>query len=260
MPYKLYQFDSLDIPGAAADHDITPGKAKSALVALPGGRYYDPYGADLAGWEPAQATAKGLLIGSSAADLKAKLDAWRARVRKSATLTRRSDGGEVHSVTARLLSADAPRNSHLRTWIPITLTFEIPQLPWKGAAQAPQATLSASPTNLVCPNAGNAAVSDPVITITAPGGGSITNPTLSIAGQVQLVWTGTIPAGQSLVIDCGALSVKLNGVASYSGFSLGAGHAIEDWCSIPSGGATVSLTFSGTTGGTLRLQYSDGWS
>lgn len=258
MPYKLYQFDGLDIPGAAADHDIAPGRAKSALVALPGGRYYDAYGTDLVGWEATQATAKGLLIGTSAADLKSKLDSWRAKVRKSATLTRLSDGGELHSVTARLLAADAPRNSHLRTWVPITLTFEIPALPWKGTARAPVVTLTSSPKYVTCPNAGNVGVDDAVITITAPAGGSITNPQVTWA-QALLVWTGTIPAGKALVIDCGAHSVKLDGAAAYDGFSLGAGHAYEEWLPLTPGSNDVGLIYGGTNGGTFKLEYCEKW-
>ena len=94
---------------------------------------------------------------------------------------------------------------------------------------------------------GNAPVSDWVLTITATTN-SITDITITL-GPNTLTWTGTISAGQALVIDASAYTVKNNGVDALSTYGSGGFPAIN-----PNDTPAVSATNasgSGTLGGSL---------
>ena len=262
MPYILYQFDSLDVPGTGANyasHEITPGEAQSGLVSLPSGLMYDSLGSEWARSSAPTVRATGRLVAATAADLKTALDNWLAKRGKRATLTRKSDGGTVHSTTARLLSVRAPREPGFRLFVPVELTFELLSLPWDGTSHADSTVLNTSPKTVTVTNNGNARVTDPVITITA-GSTAITVVTVAVSGVSSWTYTGTIASTKALVVDCGALSVKNDGANAYSGFALNAGHVVDDWIRLEPGNTSVVVTLTGgSTDSSIKFEFYDGW-
>lgn len=263
MPYVLYQFDGQDIPSAGADyssHEITPGEARSGLVSLPGGLVYDSLGSEWARSSAPTVRASGRLVAATAADLKTALDAWLAKRGKRATLTRKSDGGAVHSATARLLSVRAPRQPGFRLFIPVELTFELLSLPWAGTSHADTTFLDTSPKTVIVTNNGNARVTNPIITIAASASAAITAVTVAVSGVSSWSYTGTIAANTQLIVDCGALKVLNNGANAYSGFALNAGHVIDEWIRLEPGNTSVVVTLTGgSTNSTIKFEFSDGW-
>lgn len=92
---------------------------------------------------------------------------------------------------------------------------------------------------------GTAPIEDSVITVTGP----ITNPVVSnVVTGTSVTYTGTVPAGQTWVIDCGAWTSKVNG-ASVLSATTHSGHA--RFVVIGPGptdtGPTINLSGSGTT-------------
>jgi hypothetical protein len=259
--YWLKSFDgqAIDALALAGGHDLGGGPTESSLVRLPGYRAFDVLGADQAVAVGRTVTADVEIVESTAAAARATLDAWLAKVGRRGLLVRQADDGTQHSIYARLIEAQAKRGVGHVTWLPLSLTFELLEHPWRGTARNPQATLNVSPKDLALTNGGNAANPRPVVTITAPAGGSLTSVTVELVGQgYRWKWTGTLAAGKALVIDCGAATVKADGADAYAGFALEAAHTKEDWLTIPPGNSTLRVWYTGTANGTARIDYADG--
>lgn len=113
---------------------------------------------------------------------------------------------------------------------------------WRSTSSTNE-TINGTPNTL---DLGNAPVSDWVLTITATTN-SITDITITL-GPNTLTWTGTIAAGQALVIDASDFTVENNAVDALATYS-GGFPAIN-----PNDAPAVSATKgsgSGTLGGTL---------
>lgn len=81
-------------------------------------------------------------------------------------------------------------------------------------------------------------------------------------GSCQLVYSGTVAATKSLVIDCSPtrLSVLNDGVADWTHLDLGPSHASGAWLRLASG--ANSMVVARTGGGTdtyLTVAFSDAW-
>lgn len=107
-------------------------------------------------------------------------------------------------------------------------------------------TFASLPDTLAISNAGTYKAEKAVITVE----GAITNPRIAI-GSSWVQWTGTLNAGDVLVIDCGAFT------AIYDPVATDPADAIQDitwaddyvrWLEIPVG--TNNATITGTVGGT----------
>jgi uncharacterized membrane protein YciS (DUF1049 family) len=146
---------------------------------------------------------------------------------------------------------------------PFALQFEIEFVVvspcWNGTQRNISANLDAIPKNVSCPHGGDYPVSNIIITLTAAGT-AITNILIGAYASFEINWAGTLAAGQSLVIDCGALSVKNNGVDAYSVFSRTANHKINEWVRIVVAGTVITVTRTGgNNSSTIQFDYYDGW-
>lgn len=132
----------------------------------------------------------------------------------------------------------------------VSLVFEVLPGMWQdvmsttitGTASAAWSNQSLALTALAN---GTAPIEDSVITVTGP----ITNPTVSnTVTNTSITYTGTVPSGQTWVIDCGAWTSKVNGVSVLSS-TTHSGHA--RFVVIDPGptnvGPSIKLTGSGTT-------------
>lgn len=91
-------------------------------------------------------------------------------------------------------------------------------------------------------------INDAVITITR-GSGTITSVYISAPDLgIDLAFTGLATAIGSLIIDCGAQTMRhSNGTDIYSYFALGAGHTARGWCPLPPGTHQFNMTVNGGT-------------
>lgn len=279
MSYYYDRFGALTLPEYNREASIAPAAAALRIVTTAAGAFdADGSGRSMQQF-PHPLTLEAIVSEDATADQRTALDALRAAVGTRAYLYRVADDNDtIQRALCRLQSMTAERRYEQRAaYQPIRLIFQ--QLePWRGEAYgawtldsgellddgllfnatAYSVAISASPSSQAVTNGGNLPVADAVFTITA-GSGNLTNPVLT-GGGMDLRWTGTIDAGDSLVIDCGALSVQDDGVDAYGTFALGSGHTIEDWCYLAPGATTVSLAVSGTlTGASWSVAFRDRW-
>ena len=99
------------------------------------------------------------------------------------------------------------------------------------------------------------------MTITATGANLTTSVSVYVTGVSYLTWAGTITDGQALVIDCGARTVKNNGVDAYSGLTLhSTNHVIDDWLRLEPGNNSVLVAYTGGNGtSTALFNFNDLW-
>jgi hypothetical protein len=105
-------------------------------------------------------------------------------------------------------------------------------------------------------NGGNAVVSNAVLTLTA---GDVKISSVYFIHNVtnqQMVYSADIVAGKSLVIDCGAQTVKNNAVAAYANFVVNHNRWLD---LLPGTNALSVLITGGGTGSTLSVSFYDGW-
>jgi hypothetical protein len=264
MAYRYTSFGSLTIPVVGGAQEISPPRPAVYLVPLAAGGAYDPQGSERV-WGGAQAVqVHGILTAETAAALAALWEDWAAALGTRATLTRviaTSGANRSETATARLIDVRGSRTAGWTSVQPIDLQFVVTSAHWDGAAHSVgPTTLDTSPKSVTLANDGKKAVMDPVVTLTA-GSTEITKVELAIAATNSAIeWSGSLTAGQSLVIDCGARSVKKEGADAYSGFAYGAAHATRGWLKLASGNNSLSVTLTG--GGvdsTISVSYNDGW-
>lgn len=93
------------------------------------------------------------------------------------------------------------------------------------------------------------------ITVTAQGGAVTSVTIVNSTTNYTLVWTGTLAAGTSLVIDTGALSVLANGVENFAGLTPPANHT--DWMQLDPGANTWAVTVVGANA-TITVSFHAG--
>lgn len=286
MSYRISAFGAVNLPDAMTEDDLSTVRVRSGLADTLGGAV-DVFGARqrLPGRQELSVsglyvgdvrylvTATGnqlvdhngnLLIASTGRNwLRQQVDALRGMVGKRASLwRRRDDDGAQQWRTARLLGVQTKQDTE--RWAAevaeINATFETAQAAWRAAnAVTDSASLSANVTaTKVVTALGNAPVEDAVITMTAAGGTLTSLRVRVTALGVDWTWTGSLAAGQSLVVDCGAMTVRKQGADAYSGFVLNAGHTAAGWLPLAVGDNSVLLLTSGA-GGTCAISHYDQW-
>ena len=266
MAYWITRFGSRDIPPNRESHDVGLPAIAQQAVGLPYGAW-DPLGSD-AGQVKAPYTipVSTMLVHNTPAELHTALAAWRALCYTRATLYRTPDGGTENSesITARLIAIDAPRDIENLRHLALTLRFEITSPVWDGTAHTETITLDASPKSQDCDNDGNGIQRAVTITVTATGAPitAVIVENLETGHVTKIKYAGSIAVGQSLVIDCGAMTIRNNGVNAYTStaFTLEAGHSLREWLRLMPGANTIRVTRTGgDNASTCVLTYNDGW-
>ena len=277
MAYYLERFGAITLPVAMSKETLTPVAADARIVATAAGAF-DADGAGRSAQQfPHSLSYQVIVNEATLAAQRTAIDALRAAVGTRAYLYRRADDNNaVHRALCRLVAMPHDRAFDHQGFLPIRLEFKQLQ-PWQGAATSWTlddgeslddgldldsstyfAALSTSPASQVVTVGGNLPVRAVLITISA-GSGTLLNPIIT-APNVDLRWVGAIPAGQSLVIDAGALSVLVNGADAYSGLYLGGTHTVERWIELAPGASVVTLTIGGTlTGASWSIDFREVW-
>lgn len=254
MAYSLVTFDGADLPLCMPEDPLGTGSVTPGLTPAAGGMF-DRYGGRQVLPRVREIPFRGRYDGSTTA-LRTQLDALRAKLGKWGLLVRKRDDDSVlQSIYARLLSVNG-------TWLlkdgasaMLDLRWESAEAVWRSAA-ATTATGSLGGTVSIV-NDGTAPVLDGVITLTATA--DVVNPTFIISTLgVSLKFTGTVLNTKALVIDCGAMTVKNDGVAAYSAFSLESGHTVRGW--LPLSVTTHSMAVAASSGtGSVAVAFTKRW-
>lgn len=266
MAYQIVEFDGAALPLYNPRQDHSGAAVESALLPSVGG-VFDAYGPrrkrgrmqqiKLSGeyWaeEWTRVTNGGSVrvtddgsvrvTGTPGAVLLGQIMALRSRLGVQGRLWRvRLDDNVRQWVTARLLQVDCPQVPEDRTVVVrAACLFESAMDAWRAASETvTHASLTAGVVGVMVPCRSSADVEDAVIEVAA-GGSGITSLAIQSPG-IDLRFDGAIANGQTLVIDCGAQTVRVGDVDAYDQFSLGPGHTAQGWCPLAPGDNVFVVT------------------
>lgn len=265
MGYWITRFGSTDLSQIALRQQDALGAALG-LVNLPGGGVHDSLGGAQAPVKlPGRISLNSELVEADAASFRASAYALKALIGTRALLYRSPDGGTANSesMPARLENVSMDRSSDNVLVLGTALTFEALAPVWDGAAHTETITLDASLKTAEISNGGNGIVRKVTVTVTASGAPitAITIENLETGHVSRVKYAGTIAVGQSLVIDCGAMTIRNNGVNAYTtAFTLESGHSLREWLRLAPGANTIQvMRTGGDNSSTCVLTYNDGW-
>ena len=237
------------LPCGAASQNVRPDTIVPSMIRLPGGGTFNPWGPDEALPQGTILMARGSYTAATRAALLTKVDELRYRNGTWSNLYISTADGAYRWRKARMWCDEEPVTPHQigGFWQPMSMTFELGDTIWHGAANSDTITLDASPKEGEINNAGTGLVRDIVITITA-NDTAITVvhvENLETAHKSNIYYTGTIAIDTALVIDCGAKTVKNAGADAFSGFAIHAVHTTTEWLRLMSGNNTIRVTRTG---------------
>jgi hypothetical protein len=263
--YKVKTFNGVTLPTYDPSYDLPTDRVSVEPMAVTYG-VYDPLGSQRARGMGGTVIVQATATGASASALQTTLDSLRAlRGVRGSLVIEMADSTE-RSRTARCEEVRTERRfvggDHMHLYQPVRFIFRLYGQGWNGTANTDTTVIDASPKNATVNNGGNADQSDVTITVTA-GSADITALRIqnTTAGYLcDLVYDSTIAAGESLVIDCGALTVKNNGSGDYANLSLGSTHAVDDWMRLAPGNNSMTYTLTGgSTDSEVEFSHYDMW-
>ena len=262
MGGQLTAFDGVNLPLAAMEAGLQGDDRLDGMVTVAGGGLYRAFGTDRSPAKPPVLTHKAKITGATLHAMQDILDPILAKQGKSGTLTMTMGDATSRTRTAELLPVEYEVTYQTRQAIPVDLRFQCISIGWKGTAHNDTTTLDTSPKSITVANGGNRRVTDAIITVSVPGGGTpMTGLNIYVAGISYISFSGTIAAGTSLVIDCGALTALNNGADAWSGIIRNAtDHKIDDLLRLEAGNNSVVVSHTDVgTNSTVNFAYSDGW-
>ena len=263
-------------------NDLSTGIATTVPFPLLAGGGFDALGTEQASSGVYSLTKSYLIYFATQAERISHFEDLRELKGKRGRLIRKWDDGASQYVTARVLGVKAERGIDNRHSLECEVEFEVYSAYWHGGftgvwtfddgeyfdiglffdSGADDITLNTSPKNFTITMGGNAISNDPVINVTA-GSADITAIEIknTTAGHLaELDYTGTITAGKTLVIDCGAYTIENDGTDDDANFALGATHAINEWFRLPPGANTITVTITGgSTDSIINLDYHEAY-
>jgi len=280
MSFRPTYFGAVALPGYA--YKVTGGpKARNSTMRTISG-FHDADGTYGELELPYTLTYSCLVYQSAGiASLGGAIDDLRAMIgqRQRLYMTPWDSTTDARWAWARCIGVNVPATVYNRSHQPIDIEFLI-ETTWRGYAyggtvnysagylfgnglyysSSNATTLTGSPQTLTAVNNGNYWVDDAGITITA-GDAALTYVKVGVTSYSEFEYTGSITAGNSLIVDCGKRFVRANGVDAYESFQLTSSHAIAGWMKLlPSESTSVVVTYTGGgTGSTAVLTYSEAW-
>jgi hypothetical protein len=284
--YQIYQFDGVALPLYNPEQDLSTGGVDSTLLASVGGTfdvwsgwrrlprivrhtvsgiYAAPDGTayivDHAGNQIVDHAGNAIIAGTAQALLRGQVDAIRAELGFVGPLWRRrwDDPAVAQWKAARLVAVQEKSDIKHRTIAAkLDCVFESAQAAWRDASidTVSGSLVANGQVALALESSGTAQIDDSTITVTAAG--TITSLRFEILHLgIDLRYTGTLPVGAVLQIDCGTQAVTVNGAAAYSGFALGSGHTARGWMPLPPGMWPLQVASNGA--GTVSSSHYDQW-
>lgn len=273
MSYKIYQFGTTVLPNYNADQDIGL-EAPSKYAALPWGGAFDYMGNETIRPGGHKLNKPCTLLSEMVTTLQAAKDnldseyrALQVLVGTEAKLYRmRLANGVIEWAWARLEGIKGARKSGDILTLSFTLEFYVRSPCWYsvnthaydwlivGIAPADTllTTLAESKGAAVKYIDNTSNIDQPAAIFNLTAISTVTSVIINnTTTGYSFSYTGTLAAGDTLVIDTGAMSVKKNGVDAYSLFVPPANH--EEWMHIAPGENKLTINING--GGRLALEY-----
>lgn len=247
--YLISDFEGVNLPKRMGHDDLSTGVIESSLTpAL--GTVFDLAGASRRLPRVQQIQASGL-YSSVEGDLLTQVTVLKALIGVRGSLWRTRDSDSVRQwKTARLLSVNYRREAEDAGEVAdVDANFETAHVGWRADALT---TVSQGGTSFVVTvaNGGDLPVHDAVIQVTA-------NAAISSLGlamtDVDINYSGALNGGETLIIDCGALTVRVGSADRYQYFSLGSGHHVDPWLPLATGDNALSITADGNV--TVSVEF-----
>lgn len=278
MAYAICRFGDITLPDRMPVEDMAPVEPRETLIETVAG-VYSNVGLERAPQKfPHQLNLKAMAYHTTLAAFRTAIDALRSAVGTTAYLYRVADSdGAIQKALCQLRRLPGRREIENNWHQTLDLLF-LQLTPWQGSDHAAwrldsgyflddglqldpnvYSILLTTAMSQVVTNGGNLPVNDVKLTLTTASFGLFA-PLFMVAPNYALLWDSTLPVNSTLVIDCGARSVTLNGVNAYEHFRLGPTHKKNDWMLLEPGANTVALIALGTkTGATWSVTFKDWW-
>lgn len=302
MSYTLWKFGSpasdptvevgdtlgvwLHTLGDPEDPLDTQGSAISVVSSI-GGTIVDGHGAQQAPVTAVEITKKGLLVASTQESLYNNFRWFRAqrgRRRQLWRLVRKFEGPPggnppIQFMPARCTAVNSGVARQIGNMyaLPIEIRFILLSRCWSGAHTNNELGEGGEPPDffgeyeldnsgaeavLAITNGGNTNNTSPIITISATGDDI---EAVHMACNVcSWTYTGVVPVGRQLVIDCGARSVRNAGIGDYNGLTFDSTHRTSEWMILEPGANTIVYTIQTKNQGstpppTVNFDFYDAW-
>jgi len=271
VAYQLIEFDGVDLPLYNPRQDHSPAPMGSALLAAIGG-YVDYYGTRRGTAQSQALSITGvvwgeteylvdedcnfivdengdyIIGGNAAVSLTSQLAALRDKARRRGSLTRQRLSDSYREwKTAHFLEMRQPQEVRDRDFMAtVTCTFEMIDPGWHSetATTAGRTLPAGMQKPLYVQNGGGMTVEDAVVTVTRISG-TVTQVDIDCTAQgIDLRWTGSMATG-SLVIDCGAATVRKAGADAYVTGFVQSGHTARTWLPLAQGTNELLVTVTG---------------
>lgn len=200
------------------------------------------------------------LLAATPAALATVLDAVRALRGEYDTLTIEDYAGNERTAQARCRNVQYNRTARNFNMQTVLLIFEVLNNLWNGDATDSSVGKTTGQTEVIN-NGGNANVDDLRIEITAPAGNPISDVRVRETSNINIytLFSGTVAANTTLILDAGEWLVTNDGADGWSDFSFEPSHAIDNMFRLLPGNNTYELTFSGGGTATFRYLFNDKW-
>lgn len=287
MAYHIYSFGTVVFPEYDPETDISTPEADIQTVFLPGGGIFDLWGEDQAEGKIVTIYKRFGIEAETEGEVDTLFDSYRALVGKKDWLTRIHLDGTTERVRARCRVIRGLRRPGQAGYLPITIEFDQLEPAWHGTQYSDSWTLDSGEyldtgllldagadlqwsftSGVLSENftlGGNARPLNVKVRINVQGN-PMTTCTVTLrpqdSSQPVAKWTfsGSVNQTKDLIVDCGALTVKNDGVDAYDDFDFHADHGVDRWHNLIAGDCTVEATQTGGSDATtLTLTLSEAW-
>jgi len=252
---NIVSFNGWTVPTALAEYRFENAAIAGATPILGAGGFWDSQG-DKSALRPRSVRADFLMTATSWANLDSAVDAARAALMGGRGLLKMAVGDSLATADRRALARcvkfETPYGYEDYLQVQASVEFEILQATWD-AESASAANVGG--TSFTVTNGGNAPVSRTlVITLNGPlsTAWTLTNTTTGEALTYDAS-VDTLGGGDSVVIDCGALTVRDGSTDVWSNLTLG--NTQTGFMSLAAG----VNSFTASSGITVNFAWRDAW-
>ncbi len=272
MTYRIDQFGTTTLPNYNPESDVGTGEAQLVSSEMLDGGEFDHLGSQKAPVRIPPIIKRCTLykneddiaMGGDYAELRALVGV------RDVLYRRMIDGDTLQWVWARLRKIDATRRPGSRYMLDLNLTFVVYSRAWNGEILRDEYEISdvgageddlttclaesdeTAAVTIVIEQNGDVDQPDVIFTIHAIAA----TDTITIANAASghtLAFSGTVDAGDDLVIDCGARSVLNGGADAYNDLTPPA--TKEEWMVLKPGNNPITITLAGNAN--IHIEFYD---
>lgn len=282
---QLQRFGGTTLPDKSAQVDYGSSLAATATIDTTGGTY-DAQGGYRSPLTWAKIKYRCVVAETTATAADSVINTLKGMVGARRKLYRVMDDGSVHWANARCIHVSAVPRSGSTLLYDVEIDFRA-EMPWYGKRHGPGWTLDSGEYldsglyldesggtwtmdlihgmgTFTLQNDGNYPTTNIILTWDTPSadiqifdGYPTSYPSPGSDSVTHITYTHTGTPTTSLVLDCAARRVQVDGVDDYSTFALGVYHRQPDWLRAEPGSTVYYV--SGTGGGVMQAVWYDAW-